>query len=65
VQLADGIQPSDEIKNDLLEFANEHLPSYKRPRSIDFATDLPRLPTGKIVRRQVREPYWEGRDKKI
>ena len=65
VQLAEGIQPSEEIKQDLLSFAHDHLAGYKRPRSIDFATDLPRLPTGKIVRRQVREPYWEGRDKKI
>lgn len=65
VQLAEGIEPSDEVRDDLLQFAADHLPGYKRPRSIDFADDLPRLPTGKIVRRQVREPYWEGRDKKI
>ncbi|MBG52856.1 MAG: acyl-CoA synthase [Rhodobiaceae bacterium] len=65
VQLADGIAPSEEIRADLMQFAADHLPGYKRPRSIDFATDLPRLPTGKIVRRQVREPYWEGRTKQI
>ena len=33
--------------------------------SVDFATELPRLPTGKIVRRLVREPYWAGREKSI
>lgn len=65
IQLKEGIQASEEIRQDLLAFAHDHLPGYKRPRSIDFATDLPRLPTGKIVRRQVRDPYWEGRDKKI
>jgi len=32
---------------------------------VDFATDLPRLPSGKIQRRLVRQPYWEGRDKQI
>jgi len=65
VQLNDGAQPSEETAADILAFAESHLPSFKRPRSVDFATDLPRLPTGKIVRRQVREKYWEGHDKKI
>ncbi|MEQ9518611.1 MAG: AMP-binding protein [Parvibaculum sp.] len=65
VQLADGVEPTDAVRADLMQFAADHLPGYKRPRSIDFATDLPRLPTGKIVRRQVREPYWAGRTKQI
>lgn len=65
VQLAEGKEASEALKEDILAFAAEHLPSYKRPRSVDFADDLPRLPTGKIVRRQVREPYWEGREKQI
>ncbi len=65
VQLEEGVEPSEEIKQELLAFAADRLPGYKRPRSIDFVADLPRLPTGKIVRRQVRAPYWEGRDKQI
>ena len=35
------------------------------PRTIDFVDDLPRLPSGKIQRRIVREPYWAGRTKQI
>ncbi len=65
IQLEEGVEASEATKDDLLTFAAEHLPGYKRPRSIDFADDLPRLPTGKIVRRQVREPYWEGHAKSI
>ena len=65
IQLEEGVEASQATKDDLLSFAAEHLPGYKRPRSIDFADDLPRLPTGKIVRRQVREPYWEGHGKSI
>lgn len=65
IQLAEGVEASEATKEDLMRFAAEHLPGYKRPRSIDFADDLPRLPTGKIVRRQVREPYWAGRTKQI
>mgnify|MGYP000014359712 CR=1 FL=1 len=38
---------------------------FKSPKSIDFVEDLPRLPSGKIQRRIVREPYWAGRSKQI
>ncbi len=65
VQLAEGVEPSDEIAADIIEFARNHLAHYKCPRQIDFADDLPRLPTGKIQRRKVRDPYWAGRDKQI
>ena len=65
VQLNDGIEPSDQLANDLREFARARLPNFKCPKTIDFADDLPRLPTGKIQRRLVRAPYWEGRDKSI
>lgn len=64
VQLNEGYTPGDELARDILEFAAARLASYKRPRSVDFATDLPRLPTGKIVRRLVRDRYWD-KDKKI
>lgn len=59
------IEPSEELAEELMRFARERLPDFKRPRRIDFSEDLPRLPTGKILRRQVREPYWEGRDTSI
>ena len=65
VQLKDGIEPSDKLAEDIREFARRRLPGFKCPKSIDFAEDLPRLPTGKIQRRLVRAPYWEGRDKSI
>ena len=64
VQLKEGVAPSEELKRELLAFAAERLPGYKRPRSVDFTDDLPRMPSGKIVRRSVRDRYWEG-DKKI
>ncbi|MDX1383038.1 MAG: AMP-binding protein, partial [Thermoanaerobaculia bacterium] len=65
VEVREGVEASDELAREMLEWARERLPDYKRPRRIDFATDLPRLPTGKILRRQVREPYWAGREKQI
>jgi len=39
-------------------FARPHLASYKVPRSVDFITELPRTGSGKIIKRQLRAPYW-------
>ncbi|HVR29399.1 MAG TPA: AMP-binding protein, partial [Thermoanaerobaculia bacterium] len=59
------VEPDDALAQELLAFARERLPTYKRPRAIHFATDLPRLPTGKILRYKVREPFWAGRERQI
>lgn len=64
VQLNEGVAPTDALKAELLAFAAERLPGYKRPRSVDFIDELPRMPSGKIVRRSVRDRYWQG-EKKI
>jgi len=65
VQTRAGVAPGPALAEDLLAFARARLPGFKIPRSIDFADDLPRLPSGKIQRRLVREPYWKGRDRQI
>lgn len=65
VQLKAGIDPTSSLKEDLMAFCRDHLPGFKSPKSIDFVDDLPRLPSGKIQRRLVREPYWAGRSKQI
>jgi fatty-acyl-CoA synthase/long-chain acyl-CoA synthetase len=41
-------------------FAREHLASYKVPRSVDFASELPRTGSGKLLKRQLRAPYWDS-----
>jgi long-chain acyl-CoA synthetase len=64
VQLNEGYAPSEALAKEIVAFAAERLPGYKRPRSVDFTDDLPRMPSGKIVRRSVRDRYWHG-DKKI
>jgi long-chain acyl-CoA synthetase len=64
VQLNDAYRPSDALAKDILDFAAARLAAFKRPRSVDFTADLPRLTTGKIVRRTVRDRYWIG-EKKI
>jgi long-chain acyl-CoA synthetase len=65
VQLTDGKQPSEALAVELIGFVRSRLASFKCPRTIDFVDDLPRLPSGKIQRRHVRERYWQDRDKQI
>ncbi len=57
VQLAEGHAPGEALTAELLAHCREHLARYKCPRSVDYTDDLPRLPTGKIQRRLVRERY--------
>jgi acyl-CoA synthetase (AMP-forming)/AMP-acid ligase II len=46
-------------------FAREHLASYKVPRSVDFTSELPRTGSGKLLKRQLRAPYWAGRTAQV
>ncbi len=65
VQLAPGIQPSDELAAELIAYARDHIAHYKAPRSVDFIDELPRLPTGKLYKRILRDKYWGKHDSKI
>jgi long-chain acyl-CoA synthetase len=58
VQLIDGVEPGPEIAQELIEFCGQHLSRQKVPRSIDFEPELPRLPTGKLYKRLLRDRYW-------
>lgn len=50
---------------DVLAWAAPRLAKYKLPRSIDLMPELPRDPNGKLYKRKLRDPYWEGRDRAI
>ena len=65
IQLKASYAPSDELKADILAFANAHLARYKAPRALDFVAELPRSAAGKILRGKVRETYWKGRARQI
>jgi long-chain acyl-CoA synthetase len=43
---------------ELINWAREHIAGYKLPKSVDFIETLPRNPTGKILKRELRRPYW-------
>jgi len=49
----------------LLAWTRERLASFKCPKTIDVVAELPRNPTGKILKKELRKPYWEGRERQI
>jgi acyl-CoA synthetase (AMP-forming)/AMP-acid ligase II len=51
--------------DELVAFCHEQLAGFKCPRTVDVVEALPRNPTGKILKRELRKPYWEGRDSVI
>ena len=65
VELAPGHTSSDALARELIAFARDRLAHYKAPKSIDFADALPRLPSGKLATRELKDPYWQGRDRRI
>jgi long-chain acyl-CoA synthetase len=50
---------------ELITYCREWLAGYKLPKSVDFADVLPRNPSGKLLKRELREPYWAGRDRQV
>jgi acyl-CoA synthetase (AMP-forming)/AMP-acid ligase II len=49
---------------ELIAFCKEHIAGYKAPKSVEFVDSLPKNPAGKILKRELREKYWEGRVRK-
>ena len=50
---------------ELIGWARERIAGYKLPKSVDFIDALPRNPTGKILKRELRKPYWEGKQRNV
>ena len=62
VQLKPG---SNVGADELIAFAKEKIGSMKVPKSVDFIADLPRSPVGKVLKRELRAPYWQGRTRAV
>jgi len=65
VQLMPGIDPSPATAEELIAFCGQHLARQKVPRSVDFEAELPRLPTGKLYKRLLRDRYWGNKTSRI
>jgi long-chain acyl-CoA synthetase len=49
----------------VIAFVSERMADYKRPRSVDFAEDFPRDAAGKLLKRLIRERYWQAAGRRI
>ena len=59
-------KPGEELsEDDLIAFAREKVAAFKVPKSVDFIDALPRNASGKILRKDLRAPYWEGRERQV
>jgi long-chain acyl-CoA synthetase len=65
VQLVPEADWSLELEAELAALAREHLAGYKVPRSFDVVDEMPRSEAGKLLKRQLRGPYWEGTGRRI
>ena len=65
IQLAEDVKSDESTAEDLIEYSRKHLANYMVPRSIDFIEEMPRLPTGKLYKRLLRDAYWGKRDSRI
>lgn len=65
VQVMDGIEADNKLVEELMAYCREHLSPQKCPRSIDFEAELPRLPTGKLYKRLLKDRYWADHKNRI
>jgi long-chain acyl-CoA synthetase len=56
-------QPASEVE--ILAHARKRIAGYKLPKSIDFVDALPRTPSAKILKRELRERYWQGQERRV
>jgi acyl-CoA synthetase (AMP-forming)/AMP-acid ligase II len=61
-----GLKPDTKAtEEEIIAFCQEHLAKFKCPRSVDVVEALPRNPTGKILKKDLRKAYWEGRESQV
>ena len=60
VQPIDMTEAGPDLEKELIDYCREHLSHVKCPKRIDFRKDLPRTPTGKLVKRLLKDEYWKG-----
>jgi long-chain acyl-CoA synthetase len=65
VEPAPDVRGGPELEAEILAFLAGRIAGYKMPKSIEFVATLPRDPNGKLYKRKLRDPYWEGRERAI
>jgi long-chain acyl-CoA synthetase len=60
------LRPGDPATaDDIIAFCRDRLAGYKRPRSVEFIDQIPRNASMKVLKKDLRAPYWEGRDRAV
>jgi acyl-CoA synthetase (AMP-forming)/AMP-acid ligase II len=59
------VSSTDVSADDIIGFCRGHLAAYKCPRTVDFVAELPRNASGKILKTQLRQPYWKDRNRNV
>jgi long-chain acyl-CoA synthetase len=62
VVLKAGREASEE---EIIKVCKENLASYKKPKSVEFVDALPKNPSGKVLKTELRKKYWEGRERQV
>ena len=65
IEPAPGVEAGAALADEIIVFCRDKLAKYKCPKSIDFVETLPRDPNGKLYKRKLRDPYWQGRERAI
>jgi long-chain acyl-CoA synthetase len=65
IEPAEGVEASDELATEILAYCAGKLAKFKTPKTIDFTSEMPRDPNGKLYKRKLRDPYWEGVKREI
>ena len=60
IEPAEGVEPNDALAEEILAYCADKLAKFKTPKTIDFTNEMPRDPNGKLYKRKLRDPYWEG-----
>ncbi|MEQ1704304.1 MAG: fatty acid--CoA ligase, partial [Ilumatobacteraceae bacterium] len=59
-------KPGAEVtEQEIIDYARERLARFKCPTTVDWADVLPRNPSGKILKKDLRAPFWEGRSRNV
>jgi long-chain acyl-CoA synthetase len=65
IEPAPGVTPSTALADEILAFCLGRIAKFKCPKTIDFVAELPRDPNGKLYKRKLHDPYWQGRERAI
>jgi long-chain acyl-CoA synthetase len=65
IEMGEAKESAQGLADDILAFCRKNLAKYKCPKSVEFIENMPRDPNGKLMKRKLRDPYWEGRERMI